>query len=520
MQTLAQMKNIRKEFPGVTALNGISFDIRAGEVHVLLGENGAGKSTLMKILSGVHKPTSGEIIIDGKSFSHLTPQDSYKQGISVIYQELSVINSLSIQENLFIGHLPVKKIGPIKIVDYKTMNQQAKQILQTVGLYRDPKTLVEALSIPEKQQVEIAKALAAQSSIIIMDEPTASLTNAEVDYLLSIVKRLKKSGKGIVYISHKLSEIMAIGDRVSVLKDGSFVGTKKIGEVTQDDLVTMMVGRQIAKNYQHENADFKNAPVIFEVKNLTRKDGKVRNVSFKLRKGEILGFSGLVGAGRSEMMSSVFGAEPKETGEIIIGGKTVNINSPYTAIKNGIAMVTENRRESGFFGNFDIKKNISLLPYIKTSSLGGIGGFLNKSAEEKWSEEQRKSLNIKCYSVNQLVSELSGGNQQKAILGKWLAADSKIIIFDEPTKGIDVGSKSEIYTLMRRLADEGKGVLVVSSELTELLAVCDTVAVFCEGEITEIFSRDEATEEKIILASTRSKKTKGATQNDRNQKQK
>ncbi len=520
MQTLAEMKNIRKEFPGVTALSSISFDIRAGEVHVLLGENGAGKSTLMKILSGVHKPTSGEIIIGGKSFDRLTPQDSYKEGISVIYQELSVINELSIQENLFIGHLPVKKIGPFKIVDNKLMNQRARELLKTVGLYRDPKTLVEALSIPEKQQVEIAKALAADSKIIIMDEPTASLTNTEVDYLLNIVRRLKKSGKGIVYISHKLGEIIEIGDRVSVLKDGTYVGTKKVSEVTQDDLVTMMVGRQVAKNYQHENADFRNSPVIFEVKNLTRKDRKVKNVSFRLRKGEILGFSGLVGAGRSEMMNSIFGAEPKESGEIIIGGKSVNIKSPYGAIKNGIAMVTENRRESGFFQNFDIEKNISVLPFIKSSSLGGIGGLLDKAGEEKWSEEQRKNLNIKCYSVNQLVSELSGGNQQKAILGKWLAADSQIIIFDEPTKGIDIGSKSEIYSLMRRLADEGKGVLVVSSELPELLALCDTIAVFREGEIIETFSHKEATEEKIILASTKSKSAKGATQSDGNKKQK
>ncbi len=502
MQILAQMKDVVKRFPGVTALSGMSFDIRAGEVHVLLGENGAGKSTLMKILSGVHKPSSGEIIIGGKSFSRLTPQEAYRQGISVIYQELSVINALSIRENLFIGRIPMKKIGPFKIVDYKLMNTRAKELMQTVGLYRDPKTPVSELSIPEKQQVEIAKALASESKILIMDEPTASLTNAEVDYLFSVVRRLKNAGKGIVFISHKLGEIMEIGDRVSVLKDGSYVGTKEISEVTQDDLVTMMVGRQVAKNYQHADSDFENSPVIFEVKNISRKDKKVKNVSFKLRRGEILGFAGLVGSGRSELMNAIFSAEPKSGGEIFINGKKVKINSPYSAIRQGLAMVTENRRETGFFQNFDIEKNISILPFVKGSSLGGIGGFVNKAAEEKWSEEQRQALRIKCHSVHQLVSNLSGGNQQKVILGKWLAADSEIIIFDEPTKGIDIGSKSEIYSLLRQLADEGKGILVVSSELPELLAVCDMVAVFREGEIVKTLDISQATEENIIKAST------------------
>lgn len=502
LQTLVEMKNVVKKFPGVTALDGISFDIRSGEVHVLLGENGAGKSTLMKILSGVHKPTSGEIIICGKSFSHLTPHDSYKNGISVIYQELSVINELSIGENLFIGRLPMKKLGFFETVDHSEINKRAREILETVGLNRDPKTAVEELSISEKQQVEIAKALAADSKVIIMDEPTASLTNSEVESLFKIIRRLKKSGKGIVFISHKLGEIMEIGDRVTVLKDGGYVGTKNISDITQDDLVTMMVGRQISKNYQHENLDFENEPVIFEVTNLSRKDNKVRDVSFKLHKGEILGFSGLVGSGRSEMMNAIFGAEPKSAGRIFIDGEEIKTPSPYSAIKKGLAMVTENRRETGFFHNFDIAENISVLPFVKTSGAGGISGLISKKDEAQWADEQKEKLNIKCYSVKQLVSELSGGNQQKVILGKWLAADSKIIIFDEPTKGIDVGSKSEIYSLMRRLADEGKGVLVVSSELPELLSVCDTIAVFREGKIVKFFNHREATEENIIHAST------------------
>ncbi len=506
------MKDVKKQFPGVTALDRISFDIMPGEVHVLLGENGAGKSTLMKILSGVHKPSGGKITVGGKSFDSLTPKDARERGISVIYQELSVIDELSIQENLFVGNLPSKKFGPIETVDYSAIKRRAKQLLEKVGLKRDPETFVEELSISEKQQVEIAKALASDSRIIIMDEPTTSLTSSEVSHLFSVIRELKKDGAGIVFISHKLGEIMEIGDRVTVLKDGTLVGTREIAQVTQDDLVTMMVGRQISSSYQHENADFERAETIFEVRNLSRKDGRVKDVSFRLRRGEILGFSGLVGSGRSEMMNCIFGAEPKMTGEIFLHGKKINTSTPYRAIKNGLAMVTENRRQTGFFHNFSIMKNISILPFVKHSTLGGIGGLISRRDEEKWAQEQRESLNIKCYSTRQGITELSGGNQQKVILGKWLAADSKIIIFDEPTKGIDVGSKGEIYTLMRALADEGRGVLVVSSELPELLAVCDTIAVFKEGRTVAVFPRAQATEEKIIAASTAEK---GEISNDK-----
>ena len=309
MSTLVEMKGVVKKFPGVTALKDISFDIQAGEVHVLLGENGAGKSTLMKILSGVYQPTEGKIIIGGKEFSKLTPKDSYDNGISVIYQELSVINELSIQENLFVGKLPMKKIGLASVVDYGEMNRKAKELLAKIGLNRDPKTLVEDISVSEKQQVEIAKALASDSKVIVMDEPTASLTNKEVEHLFDVVRALKKEGKGIVFISHKLAEIKEIGDRVSVLKDGAYVGTKQVSDVSVDDLVTMMVGRTVQNTYQHEDApdNYDGEEVIFEVKNLSRKDGKVKDVSFKLHKGEIVGFSGLVGSGRSEMMNSIFG---------------------------------------------------------------------------------------------------------------------------------------------------------------------------------------------------------------------
>lgn len=503
MKPLVEMKHVTKRFPGVTALSDISFDVMPGEVHVLLGENGAGKSTLMKILSGVYQPTEGTIVLDGKAYKKMTPKDAYDNGISIIYQELSVINELSIQENLFVGKLPTRNVVGLPLVDYSTMHARAEALMKKVGLKRSPKTLVEELSISEKQQVEIAKALAGNSKVIIMDEPTASLTNEETEHLFDIVRTLKSEGKGIVYISHKLGELIAIGDRVSVLKDGAYVGTRKVADVTADDLVTMMVGRKVQKNYQHEeNMDFSNREVIFEVQDLTRRDGKVKHVSFRLHQGEILGFAGLVGSGRSEMMNSIFGAEPKASGRVFVHGKEVDIQSPYSAIKNGLAMVTENRRETGFFHNFEIKQNISILPYIKASRAGGTLGLVSGKLEQQWAEDQKQNLRIKCFGVEQNITELSGGNQQKVILGKWLAADSQIIIFDEPTKGIDIGSKSEIYALMRRLTDDGKGVLVVSSELPELLAVCDTISVFREGEIVQTFPRSEATEERIVRAST------------------
>lgn len=503
MKTLVRMEKVSKHFPGVKALQDISFDIKAGEAHVLLGENGAGKSTLMKILSGVYQPTYGKIYIKDKEFSQLTPKDSQENGISIIYQELSVINELSIQENLFVGKLPmVKKFG-ISMVDYNYMNKKATEMVDKVGLKRNPKTLVEDLSISEKQQVEITKALVSNADVIIMDEPTTSLTTAETEQLFKIIRQLKKEGKGIVYISHKMKEIKEIGDRVTVLKDGTYVGTRNVSEVEVDDLIAMMVGRKIKGTYHNESGvDLQKEPVIFEVKNISRKDNKVKNVSFQVHKGEIVGFAGLVGSGRSELMNAIFGAEPRSSGQIFIHGKEVRIRNPYEAIKNGLGMVTENRKETGFFHNFDIKKNVSILPFIKESKLKGLHGLLNNKDEIEYSKRYKEELKIKCRDIDQNITELSGGNQQKIILAKWLSAGTEVFIFDEPTKGIDIGSKSEIYVLMRKLANEGKGVLVISSELPELLSVCDTIKVFHEGEIKGSYSIDEATEEAIVKTST------------------
>ena len=503
MSTLVEMRNITKKFPGVTALSGISFTVTSGEVHVLLGENGAGKSTLMKILSGIHSPTEGTIVLKEKSFNKLTPALSVAEGISIIYQELSVINELSILENIFLGRLLTKKTLGISQIDFKTMREKTSELLDEIGLNKTPETLVRDLSISEKQMVEIAKAVAFNSDIIIMDEPTSSLTNIEVERLFSIIRKLKSEGRGIVYISHKLSEIIEIGDRVTVLKDGTYVGTKPIYGVDINELVSMMVGRELQETYNNTNLVIDtDKPPIFEVKNLTRRDNYVKNVSFKVHNREILGFAGLVGSGRSELMNAIYGAVPTKRGEIFIKGRQVNIKSTYDALKAGIALITENRRETGFFHNFNIKKNVSIAKLLKNSRFGGSIGLISAKDERETAETQREMMQIKCSSLGQSITELSGGNQQKVILGKWLASNPEVIIFDEPTKGIDVGTKAEFYRIIRDLAEGGKCVIVVSSELPELLALCDRIAVFAEGEICQEFLVADATEELLVKAAT------------------
>ena len=504
MEPLIRMVGITKTFPGVKALDNISFDILPGEVHVLIGENGAGKSTLMKILSGVYQPTSGKIICNGHEYSALSTKASQDEGIAIVYQELSVINELSILENLFVGKLMTKKKFGLSVVDYAGMLEKAQKVLDQVGLKHDPSTLVGDLAIPDKQLCEIAKALVSGAKVIVLDEPTTSLTTSEVERLHGLIRELKAQGCGIVYISHKMKELHQIGDRITVLKDGTYVGTFPASEVSLDDLIRLMVGREISGTYfADETADeLVRHPVIFEARNITRADGTCRNVSFQLHEGEILGFAGLVGAGRTETMEAIFGAVPKQSGQVFLKGKELTIREPYAAIKQGIGMLTEDRRKLGFAKNFSCKQNISLAPFIKASTMGGLGGMLDNAKESKWADEQVKALSVKCTSPEQMTVNLSGGNQQKVILGKWMAAESEVLIFDEPTKGIDVGSKSEIYILMRKLAKAGKGVLMVSSEQTELLSVCDRIAVFKDGELKAILNGREATEEEIVKIST------------------
>ena len=498
---IVEMRNINKSFPGVKALSNISFSVKPGEVHVLLGENGAGKSTLMKVLSGVYHPDSGSIVLNGVEHSKLNPRLSREGGISIIYQELSVVNWLDIRENIFMGRMQSKKFGPVSTIDYTKLNQDTKKLLKQVNLDKyEPNKMASELSISEKQMLEIAKAISFDAKCIVMDEPTSSLTESEVKKLFEIIRDLKSKGIGIVFISHKLSEIKEIGDRISILKDGNYVGTWNVSDLSEEDMVRLMVGRELEKSYQEGHGAF--GEVVFEVKNLSRKDGKVQDFHMQVRKGEIVGLSGLVGAGRSEAMEAIFGAVPKTSGEILLEGKRLAIHTPYDALKNGIGLVTENRRETGFFQNFSNKRNISIASLLKKSKLGGVCGLIQEKSEKKMAEKAKLDLQIKWASDAQLTKNLSGGNQQKVILGKWISAGVKVLIFDEPTKGIDVGTKSEIYKMMRRLAENGIIVIVVSSEMPELLAVCDRIMVMAEGKVRGEFDIAEATEEKLAMLAT------------------
>lgn len=504
MKPLIVMENIKKRFAGVLALDNITFDLYPGEVHVLIGENGAGKSTLIKILSGVYTPTEGVIKIDGITYQKMTTKQAQNLGISVIFQELSVISTLSIAENLFVGRLPQKKfLGFFPILDKKKMLNLAQSTLERVGLVGiDPMTLVSDLSISQKQLVEIAKSLVSNARILVMDEPTSSLNNKEIENLFAVIKSLQQEGVGIIYISHKLRELKEIGDRITIIKDGKTVITSDANSLSDDDIVSHMVGRELSNLYYNKEFSNTTDEVVFEVQDMERSDRTVKGVSFELHKGEILGFSGLVGAGRTELMEAIFGSKKKSNGRVLMEGKDLIVKNPYTSIKNGLGMITENRRETGFMNNFEIYKNIIMAKSSKDSKLGGLIGLVKTKQEKKVSQVYKKSLNIKCISTDQMITELSGGNQQKVIIGKWLAADSKVLIFDEPTRGIDVGAKNEIYKIMRSLADDGKGIIMISSELPELLSVCDRIFVMGEGKIKGELNAYDATEEKIMKIAT------------------
>ncbi|MGB7195399.1 MAG: sugar ABC transporter ATP-binding protein [Collimonas pratensis] len=497
MDALVSVRNIVKRFAGTVALSGVSFDILPSEVHVLLGENGAGKSTLMKILSGIYEPSEGEIQLSDTVYSRLTPMLSKNYGIALIYQELSVIDYLSIEENLFVGVIPTRKVFGIPVVDRALMHRKAVETLLRVGLNRNPRTLVGDLSISEKQQVEIAKALASDARVIIMDEPTSSLTDEEVRHLFKVIGELKQAGIGIVYISHKLKEIAEIGDRVSVLKDGKHVGTFDAKTTPTRALIASMVGREI-DNTRPDSANVSRSQRVLQVHNLSSVDGRVKDVSFELYHGEILGFAGLMGSGRSELMEVIFGARQRSAGSVTLAGRDVTVKTPYYAVKAGMAFVTEDRRLTGFFHNFSIAENISIVSFLRTAKRQISLERFDRPQERRFGQQYMQRLRIRCSSPDQNITELSGGNQQKAIIAKWLAAECELFIFDEPTRGIDIGAKAEIYQIMRELADAGKSILMVSSELPELLGVCDRIAVYKEGGIAEILDNRDATEEEIM----------------------
>lgn len=494
MTAILELENISKQFPGVKALDGVRFESRAGEVHALLGENGAGKSTLIKVISGVHKPDTGTMKIAGQPVHFDNPRQAQLQGIATIYQELSLYPELTVAENIFMGHGLRRKMGPFSVLDWKAMNAKALELLRSLNIDDlDPRRKVGALTVGNRQRVEIAKALSLNARVLIMDEPTAALTEADVVRLFEIVRLLKQRDVSIIYISHRLQEVFDLADRVTVLRDGHYVDTKPVSETSEDDLIRMMVGRTINDLFPKLPCEVKHD--VLEVRNLCYKP-LTRNVSMKVRAGEIVGLAGLVGSGRSELAQVVFGITPAESGEILIEGKPVQIKNPAQAMELGVAYVPEDRGTQGLVRQMKIRENVSMA--VLNTLTKGI--FVDSAAENALADQMIKQLSIRAYSREQMVNKLSGGNQQKVVVGKWLASKPKLLIMDEPTRGVDVGAKAEIHRLISELAQQGLGILMISSELPEILGMSDRILVMREGEVVAEYSRAEATQENIAAA--------------------
>jgi ribose transport system ATP-binding protein len=505
MTEVIRMTSIEKRFPGVHALRSAQFDLNAGEVHALMGENGAGKSTLMKILSGIYSPDSGSIRINGDEVRISGPRAAQALGIGIIHQELALMPDLTVAQNIFIGREPKSRWG---VLDEGQLNRDAEAIFAAMKVPLDPRAVVRSLTIAKQQMVEIAKALSFRSRILIMDEPTAALNEAETDELFAIIRQLKSEGVAIVYISHKMDEIRRISDRVTVMRDGAYVGTVAAADTPIETIIAMMVGRELDQT-SAEIPDLSAAPIALEVRGL--KHGRmVRDVSFVLRKGEILGFAGLMGAGRTEVARVIFGADPREAGEIIVHGKPCAIRTPSDAVAAGIGYLSEDRKHFGLALGIDVRGNIALTSLERFSDR-----FLrvNDAALAKVAADYIASLAIRTPSDRQEVRLLSGGNQQKVVIAKWLLRDCDILIFDEPTRGIDVGAKAEIYRLLQRLAEAGKAIIVISSELPEVLRLSHRIAVMCEGRLTGILPGGSATSQSDImrLATQRDTLQEGAT---------
>jgi ribose transport system ATP-binding protein len=486
-EELLRVEAIDKSFPGVHALDQVDFDLKKGEVHVLLGENGAGKSTLMKILSGSQFKDRGRILIGGREVEITSPHHAHALGIGMVYQELSLVPSLSVAENIFLGRLPKRATGT---VDWGRAFGDARQLLDGLGVDINPRQLVSRLGMAERQLTEIAKALAGTVQVLLLDEPTSALSAEERDRLFDIIRRLQQRGVGLVYVSHRLSEIPQIGQRVTVLRDGKRIGTVAVNETDEATLIRMMVGRELTELFPKE--EVQQGRELLRVEGLTAGD-KLRNLSLTLHEGEILAIAGLMGAGRTEFARALFGIDPMQAGRVSIGGREVKIGSPRDAISLGLGFLTESRRD-GLVAELPISANISLASLSRLCRLG----FLQHGQERGWAEKYIKELNIRATSFRQKVENLSGGNQQKVALAKWLCSESKIVLFDEPTRGIDVGAKVEVYRLMNQLAKEGVGIIMISSELPEVLAMADRILVMCRGTFTGEFRRGEATQEDIL----------------------
>lgn len=489
-ETLLEMKDITKEFPGVKALKGVHLEVKAGEVHALMGENGAGKSTLMKCIIGIHPQTSGQIIFDGKDVGKVhSTKEALALGVSMVHQELSPVDLRNIMENLWLGREPKNKLG---LVDHKKMYAMSKELLARVGLDEDPKRMMGELTVAKMQMVEIAKAVSHNCKLLILDEPTSALTNKEVDQLFEIIKKLKAEGIGIIYITHKMDELYRIADRITVYRDGQYIGTENVTDITMDKVVSMMVGRDIKDMYPKVPCEI--GEVKLEVKGLTH-PGLFENVSFTARKGEILGMAGLVGAGRTEVAEAIFGMRTLEAGQIFIEGKEVKIGSPKEAIKKGISFLTEDRRGTGILSVQSVKDNIAIanLEAFKTKT-----GLLSMKTLDDVAQGYVDRLEIKTPSLEQRIENLSGGNQQKVLVARWLFTNPDILFVDEPTRGIDVGAKAEIYKLLTQLAGEGKTIIMISSELPEILGMSDRVVVMHEGRVTGILENDGLTQEEVM----------------------
>ncbi|WP_299666251.1 sugar ABC transporter ATP-binding protein [uncultured Ruegeria sp.] len=497
MSKLVDMTGIDKFFPGVHALKSVQFDLDPGEVHALMGENGAGKSTLMKILSGIYQRDGGTLLIEGQEVSPKSPREAQDLGIGIIHQELSLMNDLTVAQNIFIGREPRKSFGRL---DESTVNAQTAEIFASMNLNLDPKALVGSLTIAKQQMVEIAKALSFRSKVLIMDEPTAALNDAEIAELFVIIRRLKAEGVGIVYISHKMDELKQISDRVTVMRDGEYVGTVVAAETPISQIIAMMVGREV-KEEPLDVPDLGDAEMSLQVSGLSR--GKeIQDVSFSVQKGEILGLAGLMGAGRTEVARAIFGADPKDSGEIRVHGRVISIKSPTDAVKAGIGYLSEDRKHFGLATGMNVRDNIAL---ASMDLFTGSGGVLNDDKISNSAKTYIKQLGIRTPSDVQEVRLLSGGNQQKVVIAKWLLCDCDILIFDEPTRGIDVGAKSEIYKLLEELAGQGKTVIVISSELPEIMRLSHRIAVMCEGRLTGILpgGKDTTQEDIMHLATQR-----------------
>jgi ribose transport system ATP-binding protein len=494
---LLKMEGISKTFPGVKALSNVRFDLYEGEVHALLGENGAGKSTLMKILTGIYQKDEGTIEYLGEQIEVKDIREAQKLGISMIHQELNLAPHLTVAQNIFIGREPKGSLG--LFLDEKKLNNEAQKLFDRLNINLNPRELVGNLTVAKQQMVEIAKALSFDSKVLIMDEPTAALTDAEIEALFVMIRKLRADGVGVIYISHRMEELQKITDRLSIMRDGTYVGTLNTKDATIDQIIGMMVGRKI--DYNRKPAIKQSSKeVVLEVKNLNR-GRAIKDVSFSLHKGEILGFAGLMGAGRTEVARAIFGADRLDSGEIFIKGQKVQINSPEDAVNHGIGYLSEDRKQFGLMVDMDVKTNIVM---ASMKDFQRPLGWINAPKMKQQSEKMVQRLRIKTPSIKQTVKNLSGGNQQKVIIGKWLTRDTDIFIFDEPTRGIDIGAKDEIYRLLDELAQQGKSIMMISSELPEILRLSHRIIVMCEGRITGKLENDKnATQESIMALATK-----------------